>query len=99
MKYKSKLFFVDAIQLTESNFEEVKSFLGAAPYEVFYANESDHLKKQNPKYIFIKQRGANLALIGDYILKCEGGLFDICVEERFLNSFEAIAEPVKAVGD
>lgn len=104
MKYKSKLrerLFVDAIQLTKSNFDEVGSFLGTVQYGFHYANERDFLKKQNPTAIFINQmsQGPTLALISDYIIKYEGGMFDICGEERFLNSFEAIVEPVKAVGD
>jgi len=93
MKYRVKPTIVEAMQLTELNFEAVESFIGDAAKGRHYNNERDFLKHENPVGIFLKTgEGTALAIIGDYVVKGEAGDMHLRKAEVFAETHEPVME-------
>ena len=93
MKFKRKKHKeYEGIQLTSTNYAEVKAFMNVkpdAPIE-HYNNESDYLNKRNPVGLFVKTpQGMALAKEGDYIL-LDNGAFYSFGKAFFEGSFDKI---------
>lgn len=86
--YKRKPTVVEAIQLAEDNFDEIKNFVGEYYQGEHYKNEYDFLKHENPEGIFLKRD--KIAYIGDYIVKDVDGLFYPYKEILFKKIYEEI---------
>lgn len=93
-KYRKKPVIIEAIQLTEDNFEEVFNFLDI-PKKIkrvkeYYSNETDMVNKK-PSGVFLRTcHGTTVAKIGDYIIKGVHGEFYPCKSDIFKETYEEI---------
>lgn len=93
-KYRKKPVVIDAVKLTEDNFEEVESFIGVGDdTHRHYNNEVDFVKHKNPCGLHIKTlEGLMLASIGDYVIKGVQGEFYPCKPDIFEQTYELVSE-------
>ena len=90
MFYRKKPVVIEAVLLTESNFNEVEKFVGCES-DLFraYINEQDFLNKQNPLGLRIKTlEGIMLASVGDFVIKGVNGEFYPCKPDIFAKTYE-----------
>ena len=91
-QYVKKPIAIEAIKLTENNFEDVENFIGLKPNtRREYRNEIDFLKHTNPTGLFINTlEGTMCAKIGDYIIKGVKGEFYPCKPDIFEQSYDIV---------
>jgi hypothetical protein len=90
MFYRKKPVVIEAVQLTESNFEEVERFIGYTHdgYRT-YTNEHRFMRKENPSGLHIKTlEGTMIASIGDFVIKGVNGEFYPCKPDIFAKTYE-----------
>lgn len=86
--YCTKKTTVEAIQLSESNFDSVESFIGINANNRHYNNEHDYLSKRNPVGIYMKNRPENvLVRVGDYVVRISDSFYQYS-KEIFEQTYE-----------
>jgi hypothetical protein len=98
MKYCKKPVFIEAIQWTGLNLEEIRSFVGGFLKEYKFTSDGFvHLPGQ-PKYyigtsifMFIETTdGEQQCMFGDYIIKDVNGEFYLCKPDIFEKTYEIV---------
>lgn len=96
IKYVRKPLFVDAIQVTTQNFEEVAQWCqgdiqSTHDFEQGVTSDKNHIRVRvhNPKSVRQTQ-----AFVGDWILYAERG-YKVYTNKAFHNSFDQVEEEIK----
>jgi len=93
MKYRKKPVVIEAVQLIDSNFEEVEKFVGYKDEHMrSYKNEVDFMKKEDPTGLSIKTlEGIMIAKVGDFVIKGVNGEFYPCKPDIFEKTYEVVS--------
>ena len=97
MRFARRPFFVDAIQVTEENIEEVAEWCNG---DVRFADKS---KNGKTKYVKVRvlrplNERQSMAFVGDFILYAGTG-YKVYTNKAFNESFEPVEEPFRVCGD
>lgn len=88
MKYRKKPVVIEAIQFTQNNFPEIKSFTNGLAHSFGIRNSRD----MAVSCIVPTLEGDHIATEGDYIIKGVKGEFYPCKPDIFEKTYEMVGE-------
>ncbi|RHH14420.1 hypothetical protein DW228_06360 [Bacteroides fragilis] len=93
-KYKTKVKFIEAVQLLKDNLNEVCHFIGIFEEDIVWKKKKDSEADDKCPYIGIyiptADEGMELVCFGDYIIKDENLDLRVCSSEVLDSNYEEI---------